>query len=139
MVTNQQADIVELGAGTRNFVYQFKPLAMTRNNAKNLLIDDHDYSTPQDHYFSYINKRQQTGVRGDENKILEDLGLQEFMTELNKSTILDLEEEVDYEALTLMKPKHTKKDYESITKLGVGKILDIATVAPKKQEFVEDK
>lgn len=38
-----------------------------------------------------------------------------------------------------MKPKHSKKDYEQITKLGVGKILEIATVAPKKKQFVEDK
>lgn len=46
MVTNQQGDISELGAGTRDFIYQFRPLAMNKTNAKALLIDDHDYSTP---------------------------------------------------------------------------------------------
>ena len=61
------------------------------------------------------------------------------MTDLAKSVIFDMEEPEDFETLTLMKPKHSKKDYESIPKIGVGKILDIATVAPKKQEFVEDK
>ncbi len=50
-----------------------------------------------------------------------------------------MEEPEDIEAMALMKPKHTKKDYEIITKLGVGKILEIATIDPKKQEFVEDK
>jgi hypothetical protein len=27
---------------------------MKRQNAKDLLIDDHDYSSPGDHYFSYV-------------------------------------------------------------------------------------
>ena len=30
---------------------------MDKRNAKALMIDDGDYSTPQDHYFGYINKR----------------------------------------------------------------------------------
>ena len=46
MVTNQQGDISELGTGTRDFIYQFRPLAMKKTSAKQLLLDDHDYSTP---------------------------------------------------------------------------------------------
>lgn len=46
--------------------------------------------------------------------------------------------EPEGEPLTLLKPKHTKKDYEQITKIGVEEILNSATVAPKKKEFVED-
>ena len=30
---------------------------MMKQNAKSLMIDDGDYSTPQDHYFGFINKR----------------------------------------------------------------------------------
>ena len=48
-------------------------------------------------------------------------------------------EEPEGEPLSLLKPKHTKKDYEQISKIGVGPILESATVAPKKKQFVEDK
>jgi hypothetical protein len=48
-------------------------------------------------------------------------------------------EEPAGEPLSLLKPKHSKKDYEQITKIGVGSILNSATVAPKKKQFVEDK
>lgn len=60
------------------------------------------------------------------------------MTDLTKSVIFELEEPENQERLTLMKPKYTKKDYEQIPKIGVGQILDMATVAPKKKEFKED-
>jgi hypothetical protein len=30
---------------------------MTKQNAKALMIDDGDYSTPVDHYFGFINRR----------------------------------------------------------------------------------
>ena len=53
----QPQDLKEIGVGTKTFIKQFKPLAMDKRNAKALMIDDGDYSTPQDHYFGYINKR----------------------------------------------------------------------------------
>ena len=53
----QTNDLKEIGVGTKTFIKQFKPLAMDKRNAKALMIDDGDYSTPQDHYFGYINKR----------------------------------------------------------------------------------
>lgn len=30
---------------------------MSKQNAKSLMIDDGDFSTPQDHYFGFINRR----------------------------------------------------------------------------------
>ena len=52
------------------------PSATKKVHAKTLLIDDKDYSQPQDHYFSYINARQ--GMTNDQEsladlKILEKL------------------------------------------------------------------
>jgi len=44
---------------------------MKKQSAKALLLDDNDYSTTQDHYFSYLNK----GLNGpaQEAEILEKL------------------------------------------------------------------
>ena len=47
----------DLGAGTSSFIAQFKPLAYQKISAKQLLIDDNDYSTPNDHLFAYLNKK----------------------------------------------------------------------------------
>lgn len=60
------------------------------------------------------------------------------MTDLTRAQIFEMEEPAG-EPLSLLKPKHSKKDYEQITKIGVGSILNSATVAPKKKQFVEDK
>jgi len=64
-LTNQQNitvdDLREVGQGAGTFVSQFKPNAMNRVSAKHLLIDDKDYSSTQDHYFSYINKNKVDG------------------------------------------------------------------------------
>ena len=35
-----------------------KPHALHRTNAKELILKDADYSTPQDHYFSYVAKKK---------------------------------------------------------------------------------
>ena len=61
----------DVSSGASSFAQQFKPLAMKKQSAKQLLIDDNDYSTPQDHYFSYLNK----GPNGptQEKEILEKL------------------------------------------------------------------
>ena len=42
---------------------------MKKQNAKSLMIDDGDYSTPQDHYFGFINKRM--NLSEDERKAAE--------------------------------------------------------------------
>ena len=47
-------DLMELGAGTKTMMKQFQPHALQKVSAKTLLLDDNDYSTPQDHYFSYL-------------------------------------------------------------------------------------
>jgi len=48
-------EIMGLGQGATVFVSQFKPNATSRVSAKQLMIDDNDYSRPSDHLFSYIN------------------------------------------------------------------------------------
>lgn len=50
-------DLKGVGSGTSGFVKQFKPHALAKYNAKMLMIDDGDFSTPGDHYFNYLNKR----------------------------------------------------------------------------------
>lgn len=77
-------------------VRQFRPLAYQGANAKELLIDDHDYSTPQDHYFAYINKRN-TGYTFDDDKqnndqILGKLRLDEYLDPTKKNMVYGLNE-----------------------------------------------
>lgn len=53
-----QVDLTDMGSGTAEFLRQLAPKDQYRLNAKKLLLNDDDYSTPQDHYFGYINKIQ---------------------------------------------------------------------------------
>lgn len=39
-------DLAELGSGTANFAAQFKPHSLGKQNAKALLINDQEFSTP---------------------------------------------------------------------------------------------
>jgi hypothetical protein len=48
--------MANLGSGTADFINDFKPKSIGRVNVKALLLDDKNYSTPNDHYFSYLNK-----------------------------------------------------------------------------------
>ncbi len=61
---------------------QFKPHAIGRENAKALLINDQEFTTPQDHYFSYINKRQGQSsdqVKENDLSIMKGLGLDMYL------------------------------------------------------------
>ena len=49
--TLQGSDMQVLGEGAGNFMSELKPHALAPNNAKELILKDADYSTPQDHYF----------------------------------------------------------------------------------------
>jgi hypothetical protein len=40
---------------------------------------------------------------------------------------------------SLLKPKHSKKDYESIPSISVEDIINSATIAPKKQKLHKEK
>lgn len=74
--------MVELGAGTANFVSQFKPHALGRQTAKALILSDNEYSTPDDHYFGFINKRQGVTTaeeKENELKIMKGLGLDLYL------------------------------------------------------------
>ena len=44
-----------LAQGTKSFLNEIKPHALAPENAKELILKDADYSTPQDHYFNYTN------------------------------------------------------------------------------------
>lgn len=54
--------MAELGSGTVDFLSNFKPHSVGRVNVKALLMDDKSYSTPNDHYFSYLDKSKKEGV-----------------------------------------------------------------------------
>jgi hypothetical protein len=72
-------DLFELSSGTANFVSQFKPRSMGPHNARALMIDDKEYSTPSEHYFGYINRRQgqtQAVAKEEELKVMKSLGLE---------------------------------------------------------------
>lgn len=72
-------DLFELSSGTANFVSQFKPLSVGPHNARALIVDEQEYSTPSDHYFSYINRRQGQSsdlAKEDELKVMQSLGLE---------------------------------------------------------------
>lgn len=72
-------ELINVGSGTANFVSQFKPHELGRTNVKALLLNDEDYSTPHDHYFGYINKRQMSTdaqINKKELDIMHNLGLE---------------------------------------------------------------
>ena len=54
----ESREIMDLGSGATSFMSQLKPRATQRISAKNLLMDDGNYSTTQDHYFGYLTRRQ---------------------------------------------------------------------------------
>ena len=63
-------------------------MATNRVSAKKLLLDDGDYSTTQDHYFSYINRRQGAVVdKSLDNKIIEELKTDNYMPDLMKNKV----------------------------------------------------
>ena len=79
--TKQSVDldeVMQVGQGTANFVGTFKPYELGRTNVKALLLKDEDYSTPHEHYFGYINKRQNENEKDEfkkEMEIMQSLGL----------------------------------------------------------------
>ena len=54
----QTSDVKELSAGTADFLRDMKPHALHRSSAKELILKDADYSTPQDHYFNYLGQKK---------------------------------------------------------------------------------
>jgi len=102
-------------------------------SAKKLLMDDTDYSTPSDHYFSYINHKDD---RPDKIELLRSLKMDGSITQRQMEKILEkLDEKVEYSLFTgreYGKPKYEKEDYEQITELGMKGIL-IATAGESKK------
>lgn len=75
-------EILELGSGTANFVSQFKPRSLGMHNARALLVDETQHTTPNDHYFGYINRRQgqsQEASKQDEIEVMKSLGLELYL------------------------------------------------------------
>lgn len=136
--TVESKEIMELGAGAGKFASQFRPRATARVSAKQLLLDDEDYSTKEDHYFNYINQRQgqlqsRELAHEQDKAILKDLKLESYLSENVRSHIEDLEEDPQEseKKYSFMTQKHSKKDYEMLRDLSVAEIFDVATVKPK--------
>jgi len=51
-------DVKNMASGTRNFISEIRPRALIPTNAKELILKDADYSTPQDHYFGYVHRNK---------------------------------------------------------------------------------
>jgi hypothetical protein len=64
----KSGDVEGLAQGTRNLISQFKPHALERANARQLVMTDSSYSTPADAYFGYLarRKQQQAGQEAEE-------------------------------------------------------------------------
>ena len=78
--TVDRADIEYVGQGAKAFMNDIKPHALGHTNAKELILKDADYSTPQDHYFMYVNrnKAKMDAMGFDVDDVNEDLGAQEL-------------------------------------------------------------
>ena len=48
-----------LSDGTGKFIKKFKPSAIAPESAKDLMLKDSEYSTPEDHYFAHIQSKKQ--------------------------------------------------------------------------------
>ena len=80
-----QEDIKDVISGTSSFVNDMRPHAILPASAKELMMKDVDYSTPQDHYFAYTQRRRnqldggvrmaelKTLMKGEELAIIEEL------------------------------------------------------------------
>lgn len=118
---------------------------MDKRNAKALMIDDGDYSTPQDHYFGYINKRvgesQNQREKNEENiyrKLQNQLDTQDPI--LNQfEPLMEAQQPIDFENALFSSqtgvPKHGKKDYSRIPDIGANKIVDFASFENKQKEY----
>ena len=103
ITTKNQVDldeVMQVGSGAAKFASQFKPHALGPTNAKSLLLKDEDYSTPDDQYFGYINKRHSVPLESEMKKeleIVQSLGLEIYLPptynfnsgKFEEATILD--------------------------------------------------
>jgi hypothetical protein len=143
----QQKDLIELGEGTKNLVYQMKPHALNKVSAKQLLVDDQDFSTPQDHYFSFLSQRASLSEehrQKREEQVLESLDLGSYIKEEGRQAIMDLTapkheptpEELLFSSGTGV-PKHSKKDYEYLGRFTVKELFEQATGDKKRVAVLE--
>jgi len=73
-------DIKEVSKGALDFASYIKPHALMNPNVKQLLLDDKDYSTPADHYFSYIQKRKMMEAENEREKaVLDKIGIDKLL------------------------------------------------------------
>lgn len=74
-------DLKEAGKDGLDFAKQFQPHTLAYMNAKQLMFEDKDYSTPQDHYFGYIGKKKRQNIDEEEKEqnILGRLGIENYL------------------------------------------------------------
>ena len=75
-----------MAENTGKFISKFKPLGLVPEDAKELLLKDAEYSTPQDHYFAHVQTKKQLELEREqayeEIKAAKEM---EIMTELYDS------------------------------------------------------
>lgn len=125
---------------------QFRPSAANRVSAKVLLVDDKDYSSPQDHYFSYINTRpeKEKGLSEYQKSILDQLQLKSL---INNEMIDQIYQEVEVQpepenfdfSSEVDRPKHDKKEYVTVQSMSMKAICDMAVLGAQKKQFTESQ
>ena len=121
----QGADLKALGDGTQSFIKDMKPHALTPANAKELILKDADYSTPQDHYFGYVQrtksqmadeglsmKQMNERLREQELDIIRDLYDEDQQTEASRAEAIDRYIDVLHEK---RRPRSMTQIFEELT------------------------
>ena len=118
---------------------------MMKQNAKSLMIDDGDYSTPQDHYFGFINKRlnmTEQERKDTELRVFDKLQGKSLTNDVILASVPDsktlLEDEHIFFSSQTGIPKHEKKEYKNMSDMEIKSIFNLASVQNKKQEYKKD-
>ena len=84
-------DIKDIGTGTGEFLASFKPKAVgLGGDARLLMVNDGNYSTANDHYFSYMQQRTGQDEVQRQREILSDLSQHgDNLTELVHKPLTD--------------------------------------------------
>ncbi len=103
------------------------------------MIDDGDYSTPQDHYFGYINRKlnlTEAERKQTEHLVFDKLQDKSLTNDVILASVPDSKLMVENEHIFFSSqtgiPKHQKKDYRNLSDMPVNKIFEFSSVENKK-------
>lgn len=139
-------DLIDIGTGVGRFANQMKPRATQRVSAKELLLDDGDYSTRQDHYFNYINQRLSQDLSPEvqheaENEVIRSLNLENVLSPELIEKIESLREDPAKlaERDAALTPVHSKKDYAILKDITAGDVISSISFEHKSVKLDETR